>query len=787
MRALDIKLGRDLWHMKGQALAIAAVVACGVAVLVLSVSTLRALESAKADYYARYRFAEVFATLKRAPLTVADRAAQVAGVGRVEARIVRGVTLDLETVPEPAAGLIISLPDRGVPNLNGLHLREGRWPEPGRAGEVLAGEAFVVANGFSPGTKMRAVLNGRLQDLTIVGVALSPEYITQVQAGSLFPDDKRFGVFWMRRVEMESAFDMKGAFNDLTAVLAPGANEAEVLRRLDEVLEPYGGQDAYGRDDHLSHRFISDEIRQLKIMALVPPAMFMAVAAFLLNIAFNRVLALQREQVAMLKAFGYSAGEVAGHFIKLAGAIIVTGVVAGWVLGVWMGSGMTAMYAEFYRLPFVNYEVDVAVCLLAGAVALGGGLLGVVAGVRRIVALPPAEAMRPEAPAEYRETLAERLGLQKLLSVVLRMIVRELERRPMKGLMTALGIGAAAAILVLGNFGHDAINHIVDFQFGLSERQDATVMFHEPTSRRALGSLRQMRGVTRVEPVRAVPVRLRAGPRSHQTSILGLEGDATLYRLMDRSRAAVSLPPEGLVMSAQLAKMLGVTVGDAVTVEVQEGERPVRTAAVRGLVNDFAGVSAYMRIDAVNRMMREGASISGAYLMVEDGREDWVYGELKRSPRIASTTMQRQAMTGFLETFGENILKMRAINIFFACVIAVGVIYNAARISLSERSREFATMRVVGFTKREVSGMLLGEMMVVTAVGLPIGLFFGWGLCYLLAESLATELYRIPLVISAATYASASVVIVLASLGSFLVVRRRIGDLDLVSVLKSRE
>jgi putative ABC transport system permease protein len=431
--------------------------------------------------------------------------------------------------------------------------------------------------------------------------------------------------------------------------------------------------------------------------------------------------------------------------------------------------------------------VDVAVCLLAGAVALAGGLLGVVAGVRRIVALPPAEAMRPEAPAEYRKTLAERLGLQRLLSVVLRMIVRELERRPVKGLMTALGIAAAAAILVLGNFGNDAINHIVDFQFGLSERQDATVMFPEPTSRRALGSLRQMRGVMRVEPVRAVPVRLRAGPRSHQTSILGLEGDATLYRLMDRDGSAVSLPPEGLVMSAQLAKMLGVKVGDAVTVEVQEGERPVRTAAVRGLVNDFAGVSAYMRIDAVNRLMREGASISGAYLMIEDGREDWVYGELKRSPRIASTTMQRQAMTGFLDTFGENILKMRAINIFFACVIALGVIYNAARISLSERSREFATMRVVGFTKHEVSGMLLGEMMVVTVVGLPIGLLFGWGLCYLLAESLATELYRIPLVITASTYASASVVIVLASLGSFLVVRRRIGELDLVSVLKSRE
>ncbi|MCB1228884.1 MAG: FtsX-like permease family protein [Verrucomicrobiae bacterium] len=787
MLAIHRKLIRDLLQMKGQALAISAVIGCGIAVFIGAQTTLLSLQSALASYYDRYRFSEVFTSLKRAPVAVAERVEELPGVAVVEDRIVEGVTLDLPNLDEPATGKIISLPDRGRPALNDVHLLEGRLPETDRTGEILAEEAFVKANGFGPGDQIQAVLNGKLQTLTIVGIGLSPEYLTTIQPGSLFPDDLRFGIFWMPRRQMEAAFDMEGAFNDLAISLVPGANEDEVIRRLDLLLDDYGGLGANGRDQHLSHRFISDEMTQLKTMSIIPPTIFLGVAAFLLNVALRRLLSLQREQIAALKAFGYSNLEVGAHYLQLIGAIVAIGVLFGWLLGTWMGRSMTGMYAEFYRFPLTNFRPDLRVYLGGALLSFAAGFVGVAAGVRQAVSIPPAEAMRPEPPPTYEPSLFERLGWHRWLSQAPRMILRELTRRPAKAGLTSLGIGFACAILIVGNFGKDAIDYLVDFQFSLQERHDATVTFHEAVPRRAIGSLEQIPGITRVETFRAVPVRLRHGSRFHQTSISGLEENRELYRLIDANENVIALPDRGLVMSAQLAKMLDLKVGDTVRVEVLEGERPKRDAIVSGLVDDFAGTSAWMNREALHALLREGSVISGAYLQIDPKHEAAAYRELKEAPAVASVTLQKVAVQSFFENFAENLLRMRLFNVAFASVIAIGVVYNSARVSFSERSRELATLRVIGFTRGEVSAILLGELGFLTMVAIPVGFLIGSGLCKFLATALETELYRIPFVLNPSTYSFAAIVIVIASILSSLIVRRGIDRLDLIAVLKSRE
>ncbi len=787
MTALHRKLTRDLLQMKGQSLAIAAVIGCGIAVFIGAQTTLRSLDSARAAYYDRYRFPEVFTSLKRAPVAVAERIGGLPGVAAVEHRIVEGVTLDLPDLDEPAVGKIVSLPDRGTPGLSDVHLLLGRLPEPGRTGEILAEEAFVEANGFAPGDQVRAVLNGRLQTLTIVGVGLSPEYITTIQPGSLFPDDLRFGIFWMRRQQMEAAFDMEGAFNDAALTLMPGANEDEVIRRLDLLLADYGGLGASGRDLHLSHRFISDELTQLRTMSLIPPSIFMGVAAFLLNVAMRRLLTLQREQIAALKAFGYHNREVGAHYLQLVSVIIALGVAFGWLLGTWMGQSMTGMYAGFYRFPRTMFLPDIQVYLAGAAMSFGAGLIGVAAGVRQAVSIPPAEAMRPEPPPTYRPSLIERLGWHCWLSQAPRMILRELTRRPLKAMLTTLGIGFACAILIVGNFGKDAIDYLIDFQFGLQERHDATVQFHEAVPLRVLGSLGTIPGITRIEPFRAVPVRFRNGARFRQTSISGLDETRELYRLIDSRERIVDLPESGVVMSAQLARILDLRIGDPVTVEVLEGQRPTRRAVVSGLVDDFAGTSAWMRREALHDLMREGPVVSGAYLRIDPAHEAAAYRALKEAPAVAGVTLQKVAVKSFMDNFAENLLRMRLFNVAFASVIAIGVVYNSARVSLSERSRELATLRVIGFTRAEVSGILLGELGFLTAMAIPVGFLIGSGLCRFIATALETELYRIPFVLNPSTYAFAALVIAAAAILSSLIVRRGIDHLDLIAVLKSRE
>lgn len=787
MKALPRKLLRDLNHLKSQAVAISLVLACGVATCVMSVGTLQSMEGTRTRYYDAYRFARVFTSLKRAPDSLAPRLAVIPGVQAVTTRVVADVNLDVPGMAEPASGRLISLPAHPDEGLNRLHLRRGRLPEPGRRGEVLAHEAFAEAHGFQPGQHLHAVLNGRREQLTVVGIALSPEYIYQIRPGEILPDNRRFGVLWMDRGQLGPAFDLDGAFNSVALALTPQASEAEVIRQVDLLTEPFGGQGAHGRDEQLSHRFVSDELLQLRAMALIPPSIFLSVAAFLLHVVLSRLISTQREQIATLKAFGYTGREIAGHYLGFALLIVLLGTVLGTAAGTWMGRGMAALYARFFRFPFFEFQLSPAVVAGTALFSTLAGLLAVTGAVRRAARLPPAEAMRPEPPATYRPTVLERLGAQRWLPQTARMVFRQVERRPVRTLLSALGIGLAIAVMILGSFSHDLIEFVADFQFHRSGRYDYGVSLVEPTSFRAVHELRQLPGVLRCEPYRAVPVRLRHGPRARKLGLLGLPAERDLFRLLDRDGRPVDLPPEGLVISQKLGELLDLRIGDQVTVEVLEGERPVRQIRVAGMLRDFTGTAAYLDRRALNRWMREGDTISGAFLACDPAATDALQARLKELPRVAGVTSQQATRRSFRETIAANLGRMRLFNVIFGCIIGFGVVYNTARITLSEHRRELATLRVLGLTRGEISAILLGEVAVLTLVAVPLGLLVGQAFATLAIAALETETQRFPLVISAATRAFAVTVVLLAALASSLFVRHRLDHLDLVAVLKSAD
>jgi putative ABC transport system permease protein len=788
MRALDRKLLRDLWHMRGMAVAISLVLIGGISTFVMSRVTHQSLQVTQARYYVDQRFADVFARLVRAPEAVAERLRELPGVNQVETRVVAGVNLEVAGFGDPIIGRIVSLPEFGEPRLNVPFLRRGRLPAPRADDEIALSEDFADAHGLQPGDRLMATIKGNRKRLEIVGIALSPEYMYAIPPGAMFPDYERYGILWMNRKALAAAYDMDGAFNDVTLSLQRGASARDVIDRLDLVLARYGGLGAYDREDQFSHRFITEELRGLETMATVFPLIFLGVAAFLLNVVISRLIATEREQIGTLKAFGYSTLQVGVHYVKLVLSIAAFGLLAGVLLGVWFASGLGSVYQEFYAFPYLHFHLEPAILIQAVLVTVVAALAGTGIAVLRAAALPPAEGMRPEPPPIYRATVLERLGLQQRLAEPSRMIVRHIARRPLKAAMTVLGISAASGILMMTNFQRDAIGWMVGVQYGLSSREDITVMFTDPTPRRALYSLQSLAGVEHAEGFRSVPARLVHGHRHHRLSVDGIEPGGDLHRVLDAELQPVVIPAEGVVLTEYLAReILRIAPGEMLTIEVLEGRRPTLRVPVVGTTRQYLGVNAYMQRETLNRLMREGPAISGARLAVDMERQAEIFARLRDMPRVAGTVIRGTAIEQFNEMMEQTILYFSFVTALLGGFIAFGVVYNSARIALSERSRELASLRVLGFTRGEVGYILLGEIGLLTLLAIPLGFLFGIGLSAYLAAAFSSDLYRIPLVVAPATFAMSAAIVLVSFTISAALIWRKLGRLDLIEVLKTRE
>ncbi len=787
MKTIDRKLLRDLWRMKGQALAIVLVIASGVGAFVMLKSTMDSLNMTRDKFYLDFSFAEVFVSLKRAPSEAARRIAAIPGVRVVQTRVVAEAKLVIEGFDEPVTARLVSVPEKASPKLNKLYIRKGRQVYPGKDNEAVVSEGFASAHGFSPGDRINAVINGRRKRLTIVGVALSPEFVMQARPGALSPDYKRYAILWMGRDALGTAYDMKGAFNDLSLTLNKKADLGNVIRLVDSVLARYGGLGAYGREDQSSNRYLKYEFQALDMSARVFPAVFLLVAAFLLNVVINRVIGMQREQIGTLKAFGYGNRAIGLHYFKMVFIIVAAGSLVGILAGARLGKGLALIYMVFYRFPYLIRHLDAYSTIAVVLITACSAFVATFAAVRRAVVAPPAEAMRPLPPTQYGRTVLERLGMGRFISQPTRMIIRNIERRPLKSALTTIGIAFSCAILIGGTFFNDAIDFMLETQFVQAQREDMTVVFTEPTSSKAVYELRGQKGVYHSEPLRTVPVKFRFGHHSYRTIIQGVKSGGSLYLLLDASLKPVTVPPEGIVLNSYLAGILGVTAGDSLVVEALEGRRPVRSIPVVGLVKQYAGLSGFMDIGALNRLMREGGAISGAYITVDPLYRHDLYKKLVEMPRVAGAIVTKDALRNFNETQAEILLFYTFIASLLAGTIAFGVVYNSARISLSERSRELASLRVLGYRRAEIAYILLGELALLTLAAIPIGFVLGWVFSSYLAVVLSSELFRIPHVVAPATYSLAALVVVASAVLSGLIVRHRLNRLDLVEVLKSKE
>ena len=784
---LDRKLLRDLKRMKGPTLAVALVMTCGLAMMIMARSLIHSLESTRHEYYEKHRFAQLFVSLKRAPLSLVPRFNAIPGVAVVEPGIAVQVTLDIPSLEEPASGMVRSLPDFQPPALNRLFLRSGRWLRPGGRGEVLVGEAFAQANGLRPGDMLSMILNGRQQSFRIAGIVLSPEYIFESRPGAALPDNRTYGIFWMPYEELANAFDLNKAFDTLSLTLAPGARERAVIAEIDRLLLPYGGRGAYGRNDHPSHIRVSDEIRVLETLSVGFPLVFLSVAAFMTNAVLSRLINLQREQIAILKAFGFSNRQIVLHYLKFAMVFVLLGTLGGALAGIALGTQLVAMYHMFFRFPELSFHLNTAALVLALGVAAAAALLGVWNALRRVAQLPPAEAMRPEPPASYRPALLERTGIGRLFSHTFRIAVRNLERKPLQGFFTVTGLALATSILIIPNCFRDSVREVLEFQWDVVQRQDVSFGLVEPDSVNAQFAFQQLPGVVTMEPFRTSAVRLRVGHRYRQLALRGMPVTALHERVIDSQNHQIPLPANGLVISSKLGTVLGAGLGDLVTVEVLEGRRRTASVPIVGFSEDFAGIIAYMDRHALNQLLGEGDIINGGSFCIDSRQRGAFLRALKGLPRISWVAIKESLRANFRNTTAASINLIQSIYLTFATIVAFGVVYNNARISLAERARELATLRVIGFSQREVGSVLVTELVILAVIAVPLGLLLGTGFATGIIHAVNTETVRLPLVLTVRNYTFAVLAVTLASTFSALFVLRTLNRLDLVGALKAPE
>jgi len=783
---LDVKLWRDLKRLAMQVLTIALVVACGVAGFVGAFSTFRSLEASRDAYYREARFADVFASVRRAPASLAPRIEAIDGVAALELATAFDTQLDLPGVEQPLTGRITGLDLLQPPGLNALTVVAGRLPERGAAvAEAVVNARFAEVRGLRPGSTLVALLNGRRETLHVVGVVLSPEYVFASRGGA--PDDEWFGVVWIDSERVETAFDMEGAFNRVALQLAPGAQRAAVIDALDRLLEPYGAWGATGRDRQLSAAIVDNELRQLQVLGTVLPSIFLAVAVFILNVVLSRQVATQRQQIAALKALGYRDGEIAAHYVKLAVAIAAIGVALGIAGSLWIGHGLVSLYAEAFRFSHLAYRTVPGIAIAATAAVALAAAFGAWTAIRAVVGLRPAQALQPPAPPVFRPTLVERLGYGRRVPPAAMMVIRNIERRPLRAALTVAGIAAAVALQISGAFWTDTIQLITDTQYRRVMQGDVMIDFVEPVGLDAAAELRRMPGVIDARLLRSEPVRVHARGRTIDTVLTGHEAGDELQRVIDVEHGPRPMPADGVLLSSLLARELGVGPGDTVEVEFRLWHRRRVALRVAETAHTLFGRTLHMDLAALNRVAGDGHGASDATLLVDPHAEREFFAAVKATPRISAVFDKASSQRSFEKTTARNLGFFTAVLTLFAVAMAVGITYNAARIALSERAWELASLRVLGMTRAEVSVLLLAELGVELLAALPLGALAGWGLAALLMRAMQSEEIDFPVVVDPSTYGVAALTVLAAAIVSAAIVRRQIDRLDLVAVLKVRE
>lgn len=790
MNALHRKLFRTIFQSWGQSLALVMVVLSGIASYICVYSAYLNLTLTRDTYYAQYRLADFEIMLDRAPSSAVFKIESLAGVRKARGRIVRDVNVDLDDVEEPRIGRLISMPAPRVEVLNDIVLRKGRYFDEGVQEQVILSERFATENGLDIGDRVSITVESKKYSLAIVGLGLSPEYVYMIRGvQELIPSPERFGIFWVPQEFAETALNMQESFNNIVGEVDEPEALDEIFDSADKLLKSYGIFAKTKKEHQISNRFLSDEIKGLGVSAKITPTLFLGIAALILLVLLNRMVRMERTQIGLLRAYGYSRFSVGLHYIEYGVILSVAGCLGGFLVGQWLSNGIMRIYVEFYQFPLLKARVYPEVLARSMGISIGFSVLGALSAAIQAARIHPAEAMRPEAPRSAHRVWIERLPwLWRRISFTSKMIARNISRNSFRASLNAFGVAISTGLLIMGFFMTDAMDFGLAFQFEQVQREDVKVSFQREHGLETLHEISRFAHVRRAEPLLEYPFEIRSAWRKKDTVIVGLPGDAELKRLQTFDGDEAYVGDSGLILTERLAQELGIVPGDRLIVKPLMGRITRESEVVlRAVSQEFIGTSGYMQIDALSRLLDEPFAMNAALLRLENGMEREVNKRFKEVAGISSVGFSKDAYKALVDTLSANMYVMNTSLLFFAGVIAFAIIYNVTSVALAERQRELASLRVLGLSTSEVGSILYNENVLLSVIGVVLGIPLGMGICRLLVYAYSNDLYRLPFYIDPRTYVMSVMFTFLFVLLANFAVRRRIHRLDLIEVLKERE
>lgn len=792
MGILSRKIWRYIFRNLGQFLAAAAVVMGGIIVYVSMSSSYYNLGQAREDFYRENRFADYYFQFVKAPDGVVKQIERVDGVNHVSGRIQKDLSVIKEN-NERATARVVSYNLPMEEELNQITVVQGRGFEQNRSSgstEVVLDPKYLKANNLGWGDEITAIVEGKEVFFTVVGSAISPEFIYAMKDNAdILPDPQKFGIFMVEKQQAQQLLNMQGQINQILIEFDSEADQTAAINTIKEILRPYGLLSSYPRSDQLSDAMLEAELDQLRGVTNVLPMIFLAIAAAIQFVILRRMIKTQRPQIGLMKGTGYHNYQIMLHYVYYAVAVSLAGALAGILLGVRFSFYFTDLYATYFNLPvyFKGFNLQaivtgVIMCLVIGCIA------GVSASVG-VVKIQPAESMRPEPPIIGGKSLLEYWPwLWSRLTSGWKMTIRNINRNKGRFTVTLLGVVFSVALLVISFFVYDAVDYMMQKFFYEGQTYDISIRFDSLIAEKEMLTISHVDGVQKVEPFLELPIRIHYGSHSEEEVLLAYSPDLTMKKLEDDNGQPILIPADGILLNERTARKLNVRPGDQVEIETLLPTGPVHQekAIVAGLVRQMVGSGSYIDLRQVNRLLQERNLISGAMIKVEPGKASQVETEINGMLGVASVLSHQKEIANFESYLGTMDISI-LIMVIFAAILGFAIVYNASVMNLAERNREIGCMRVIGFSVKEVSGLLSKENIVQSVLGVALGLPFGRYVAQAYMQSITTDLYTLPVIIYPRTY-------IMAAFGTiafiFLAHKfsvRGIKKLDLAEVLKSPE
>lgn len=791
MSILDIKRHRDLIALQGMLIAVGAIVAIGIGSYAGMLSTYVNLSQTKSNYYAQNRMADFWIDLKKAPLSEVEALRKFSGVTELRDRISFPIRVDIDDAEQLVTGMALSMPSEPISVINNFSLKRGSYFTKNRRNEVIVSEKFADARSIKPGDVLHLIMDGQRKKVYVVGTAISPEFVYCTPPGNMVSQPENYGIFFMKRDYMEDVFDFHGASNNVVGKLTPDSlqnNPSAALKQLADELESSGVFTSYLLKNQSSNATLSAEMSGVKSMATLLPLMFLIVAALIINVLMVRIAEQQRTVVGTLKALGYFDKQIFWHFIQFGIVVGALGGLAGCLLGYLISGSMITLYKGFFEFPHLANQLYPGIMISGIAISLFFAILGTIHGVHTVAKLNPAEAMQEQTPAIGDSVLLERWSwFWKHLDFRWQMILRGQLRNKTRSIIAILSGALGAAIVVMAFGLSNSLDMMLAFQFDKIMHNDFSISFRNEQPEQAIDMAKRIPGVLKAEPLFNVAGTFVSKNHQKKGVITGLLADGTMTVPHDATGNVVSVPSSGVLITVRMAKLLDVKEGDTIRFTPVKGTREEHEVTVIKIIKSMLGMVVYADYSYLNHMLGETSTVTDIQLKTAFTTVDKsnFYTYLKKMPQTQTIGDVEEQQKEMKIQF-QSMSTMSAVMIIFAAIIFFGSVLNASLIAISERKREIATFRVLGYTPGEVSAIFLRENMTLNIIGALLGMPLGYYLLAGMLLSYQTDVFSFPTFVDFNTWIYTFVLTVLFVFSAHWLVHRSILKLNWTEALSMK-